>query len=247
MLRSSIGEPGKIGAPQLAILAHGPGAALKLHGAANVSTMGLIVLARKIIADGAERRMQNGTVQALVVVLHDQLPVGLHLILDAPMHFQLSHLPLREFLRQIFQLTGQRRRLCAEVDKDVAVPDLGLNAIERIIFAAEAILRVGSADEAPVESVGPTVIAALDPSREVSFGAGADAGTAMPAHVEKRPHRASAVTSNDDAFTRHLANKIVARRRNLVGAPGADPAYCNRNVRARRGRDQGRCSSGRAE
>ena len=66
-----------------------------------------------------------------------------------------------------------------------------VNAIEGIIFAAEAILRVGSADEAPVESVGPTVIAALDSSREVSFGAGTDAGAAMPAHVEERPHRAT--------------------------------------------------------
>jgi len=41
------------------------------------------VLARKVIADGAERRVQNGTVQALVVVGYDQLPVGLHLIFDA--------------------------------------------------------------------------------------------------------------------------------------------------------------------
>ena len=51
---------------------------------------------------------KNGTVQALVVVQHDQLPVGLHLVLDAPMDSQLSHLPMLELLRQIFQLSGQR-------------------------------------------------------------------------------------------------------------------------------------------
>src|ERR1700690_3152149 len=82
---------------------------------------------------------------------------------------------------------------------------------------------MGCSNEAPVESVGPTVIAALDPSGEMSFGAGADACTAMPAYVEERPHRATPVTSNDDAFARDLAHKIVARRGNLVSAPGADP------------------------
>ena len=105
----------------------------------------------------------------------------------------------------------------------MSVPDVGMNGIEGIIFAAEAVVCVGSADEAPVESVGPTVIAALDPSGEMSFGAGADAGTAMPAHIEKRPQGATPVASNDDAFTGDLAHKIVTRRRDLVGAPGADP------------------------
>src|SRR5271169_4455411 len=98
-----------------------------------------------------------------------------------------------------------------------------MNGIKGIIFAAEAVVCVRSADEAPVESVGPTVIAALDASREMSFGGRADAGTAMPAHVEKRLQRASPVASNDDAFTRDLAEKIGARLRNLVDAPGADP------------------------
>ena len=74
-----------------------------------------------------------------------------------------------------------------------------------------------------VESVGPTVIAALDPSGEMPFGAGTDAGAAMPAHVEKRPQRVTAIASNDDAFTRNLSQKKVARRRDLICAPGADP------------------------
>src|SRR6185369_93753 len=216
-------EFGKVGAPQLAVLAHGLRVALKLHGATDVSAMRLVVVARKIIADRAKRRMKYGTVQALVVILHDQLPVGLHLVLDTPMRFQLSHPPSRELLRQIFQLIGQRCRPRAEVDEDVAVPDLGRNTIEGVVFAAEAVLRMRSPDEAPVESVGPAVVAALNSPREMSFAAGADAGAAMPAHVEKCPHRSTPVASNDDAFTCNLAHKKVARRWNLVGAPGADP------------------------
>src|ERR1700720_515076 len=216
-------ESGKIVAPQFAIFAHGLGSALKLHGTADVSAVWLIVVAREVIGNGTKRRMQNGTVQALVVVQHDQLPVGLHLIRDAPMGAQISHLPMQELLRQIFQLTGKRGGLCGEVDEDVSVPDVRMNAIEGIVFAAEAVMGMGSADEAPVESVGPTVIAALDPTGEMSFIAGADAGTAMPAHIEKRLQRATRVASNDDTFARNFAEKIVARRRDLVGSPGADP------------------------
>src|SRR6478609_7298268 len=69
------GESGEVIAPQLTVLAHGLCATLKFHGAADVSTMRLVVVPGEVVADGAERRMQYGTVQALVVVLHDQLPV----------------------------------------------------------------------------------------------------------------------------------------------------------------------------
>ena len=77
--------------------------------------------------------------------------------------------------------------------------------------------------EAPVESIGPTVIAALDSPGEMSLGGGADAGSAMSADVEKRAQRITLVPRNDDAFTRDLAQKIVARRWDVIGAPGADP------------------------
>jgi hypothetical protein len=101
----------------------------------------------------------------------------------------------------------------------VSVPDVGMHAIEGIIFAAEAVVYVGSTDELPVEPVGPPVIAALDPSGEMPFSAGADAGAAMPAHVEKCPQRVTAITGNDDALTRDLSQKKVARCRDLVYAP----------------------------
>src|SRR3984893_430294 len=99
-----------------------------------------------------------------------------------------------------------------------------MKAIKRIVFMAEAVTCVGSTDEAPFESVGPTVITALDPSGEMPFGAGTNAGTTMSADVEKRAQRITPVPRNDDAFIRDLAQKIVARRRDLVGAPGADPS-----------------------
>jgi hypothetical protein len=105
----------------------------------------------------------------------------------------------------------------------VSVPDVGMNAIEGIVLTTETVVDMGSAEKAPVESVGPTVIAALDASGEMPLGAGTDAGTTMPTHVEKRPQRAALVASDDQAFTGDLAQKIVAWSRDLIGAPGADP------------------------
>src|SRR5579864_2982449 len=98
-----------------------------------------------------------------------------------------------------------------------------MNQIEGIVLAAEAVVCVGSADEASVEPVRPTEIAALDPSREMPLGEGTHACTTMPADIEKRAQRVTPVPRNDDAFTRDLTQKIVARRRDLVCTPSADP------------------------
>ena len=44
-------------------------------------------------------------------------------------------------------------------------------AIERIVFAAEAIVCVRRADQAAIQAVGPPVIAALDSPGKMSLGA----------------------------------------------------------------------------
>jgi len=74
-----------------------------------------------------------------------------------------------ELLGQIFQLIGKRVGVSAEIDEDVAVPNIGMNAIQGIIFGAEAVLGVGSCDQGAVEAIGPTVVAALNPAGKMSF------------------------------------------------------------------------------
>jgi hypothetical protein len=98
-----------------------------------------------------------------------------------------------------------------------------MDALKGIFLAAKTIVYVRCTDETPVEPVGPTVVTTLDSSGKMSCRAGADPGTAMPAHIEKPPQRAIPVASNDDALPRDLAQKVIARRRDLVGASGADP------------------------
>src|SRR5262249_44897761 len=79
------------------------------------------------------------------------------------------------------------------------------------------------ADQRAVEAIGPAVVPALYSPGKPSFALGTDAGSAMPAHVEKRPHRAGLVTGENDAFARHLTREIISGGGNLVGASGADP------------------------
>src|SRR5215475_3857039 len=98
-----------------------------------------------------------------------------------------------------------------------------MNAIEGILFGAEAVLGVRSCDQAAVEAIGPTVVAALNPPGKMSFWAGANAGATVTADVEERPQRVISVTRNDDAFTRDVAQKVVTPLCNPVGTTGADP------------------------
>ena len=57
----------------------------------------------------------------------------------------------------------------------------------------------------------------------VESSTGTDTGAAMPADVEKRAQRVTAITSNDDAFAGNFSQKKVAWRRDLICAPGANP------------------------
>jgi hypothetical protein len=118
---------------------------------------------------------------------------------------------------------GERVGVWAEINEDVSVPDLGMNAIQGIIFAAEAVVGVRGSDQAAIQAVGPTVVTALNPPREMSLGAGADAGATMPADIEERPQRVIFVTRNNDAFTGDLAQKVVSRLWNPVYTPSANP------------------------
>jgi hypothetical protein len=118
---------------------------------------------------------------------------------------------------------GERGRMPAEVDEDVSVPDIGMYPIQRIIFAAEAVVGVRRSNQGAVEAVSPAVVAALNPPREMSLRAGANAGAAMPANVEEPPQRAISVTRENDAFACDLAEKVVTRLWNPVYMPDADP------------------------
>src|ERR1700749_4712058 len=113
----------------------------------------------------------------------------------------------------------------ARVDEDVAVPKLGMEFLQRIVLAIEdRRIHVRRAEEATVEAIRPTMVRALNPGRETSFGSGAQTRTTMPADVVKGAYRAGIGADYDDAFAGDLPQEIIAWVGDVVGAARADPA-----------------------
>ena len=120
-----------------------------------------------------QQRMDDRAVQAFVVVLHDQLPVGAHVVFDALHHPQIRHRPGSKAGRKIAELRAQRRLAPAEVDEDVPVPHLARDAMKREVVAREPVdgVHLRRADQPSIQIVGPAVIRTLD-----AAGKGAGAG-----------------------------------------------------------------------
>src|ERR1700682_910079 len=172
-----------------------------------------------------ERRVQQRAVQALVIVLNNELPVGLHFVNDPPVQTQIAHTPWREFLWQFRELLFQRLRVPAQMQEDVAIPDAGAYRVQRIVLASEAwLVHVRRAEEPAIEIVGPAMIGALDASREIPLARRADARAAVPADVVERPQDDRAIAHDDDAFAGKFAQEIIARVGDALGPAGAEPA-----------------------
>ena len=186
-----------------------------------------------------QRRMKIRTVEALVVVQDDQLPVRLHVVDDAPAETEVGDLPRREAFRQIQELRAQSgppnlprlnvphllyRPHLPQQDEDVPVPHVAAGPVQRVVVPAEIRRHVRRCEEASLETVRPVVIRALDAIGEMPLGLLAQPRAAMTADVEQRVNRARPVARDDDALVAERAREVVAGVRNLIGAPGADPA-----------------------
>src|SRR5271170_2387632 len=102
--------------------------------------------------------MENGTVEALVVIEDDEFPVGFDVVIDAMDEAEILHRPGREFLREIGELIGKQLRLRCEIQEDVAIPFGDMDAVKRVVLAMKSGgIHVGGAEEFAVESVGPAV------------------------------------------------------------------------------------------
>src|ERR1041385_8969156 len=113
----------------------------------------------------------------------------------------------------------------AEMDEQMAVPDAGVNGMQRIILSRESgFIHVRRAQQAAVEPIAPAVIRTLDSPRQFARTSGAHSCPAMPAHVVERPRHAGLVADDDYAFTAHFAKEVFSWFANLLGSPGTDPA-----------------------
>ena len=92
------------------------------HKATEERPLAQIILRRIVRGQFGKRRMHQRTVIALGVILEDQLPIGPHLILNAPGGTQLRQIPTREFRLQWGKHRLQRWGMPGEVYEDEPLP-----------------------------------------------------------------------------------------------------------------------------
>src|SRR5205807_9076170 len=122
-------ETGEIVAPPDTIHAHRLRTRPELHRAADVGGLWRIVVPAHRIGYSAEHRMQNGTVQAFVVIRNSQLPVCLYLVNALLVQAQILKPPRRKLLRQVAQLLGARLSTRGQVQKNGSVPNAQMNSM----------------------------------------------------------------------------------------------------------------------
>jgi len=107
----------------------------------------------------------------------------------------------------------------------MSIPLSDWDGVERIVSFAETLnlfhmRRVG---QRAVEFVSPPVILALNPARKLAFFLLAKHGAAMATDIVESADIALFVARDDDTGIGDLAQKIIARIRNLAATPRAEP------------------------
>src|SRR5260370_2918473 len=102
---------------------------------------------------------------------------------------QPGHVVMRPARAQRREMTGQRRRIARQVDKDEIVPGLAADALQphpRAVDAGAVMVvgtaEAGRADQAAVEPVGPGIITA-EQHRPALLRLGPELHAAMPAYT----------------------------------------------------------------
>ena len=115
--------------------------------------------------------MNSGAVEALGVVLDNQLPVAGDVVNDPLAQSELLHGPGQELVGQDAKLFGQRPGRFAEVQEDMAVPKPDGDGRERVIFEAEVWhIFIWLGHEPAGEVVGPGVVGAADQTVKGALG-----------------------------------------------------------------------------
>src|SRR5438874_8230726 len=123
-----------------------------------------LIVAAHVMRLFLQQRMDNWTVQALGIILDNELPVGPQMI-DTPLHhLEFFHSPRTKFLIEPREVFGEGNWPVRKIDEDVAIPNRGSHSIPRIVGLAKALdfLHVRSGGRSAIEPGGPAVIAALD-------------------------------------------------------------------------------------
>ena len=179
-----------------------------------------------------ELGVDRGAVVALHEVLDDELPVGLHVVGDAPADVELVDLPALDDVA-VTEPPGdragdrvlERRRLVGQADPDVAEPLPQVDRDQPVLRAVDVLhLReVRRRDERPVEGVGPGVVPALQLALAGARLLHADAGAAVPADVEERAQLPVTAADDQHVLPADVDGLERAGGRHVGGARGGEP------------------------
>ena len=165
--------------------------------------------------------------QTLAVVLNEHFPIGLCLVNGCQHGLERAHLKLFQVARpavQRLQPFNKRKCLLIEVDKQVALPLVHSNLLQRDAFAIERLLVVmDCAHQVAVEGICPGVVWACNCAAVARTAFVAQLRTAVLAHVVISAQFTFLVAHNKNALVADLCNKSVANVRQLITLSNVAP------------------------
>ena len=170
-------------------------------------------------------RVDPRAVQALRIIVDDQLPVGGDVVDDPTPQPELLHSPGSEPVVQPIELVLERIRLLREIQENVPVPEVHRDSLERVILHAEIghAVHVRRGDKPTVQVISPGMIGTLNRGGERSRSPLAEPGTSVPADVMKRLDLVALASDEDDALPADLTDDEIAPVRDLLGSAGVEP------------------------
>src|SRR5258708_7468380 len=168
--------------------------------------IGLCAILRVVnIADQA--RMSDGNVIALEIVIDVNFPIAVDDVVAALGELQALELKTTRLLRNFTEISRERHRVWIEINKDKLPP--GFQPKRKHAHGAAVqefdAFHIGSADQAAIERVGPTVVGAT----ENIFAAAAkrDGARAMTANIAEGAKSSLLVANDHDRFPDDFCGK----------------------------------------
>ena len=198
---------------------------LDLHVAAEERPVDQVIGAGCVRQLGRQLGVDRRAVQALVVILQDQFPIGAHVVFDAAHGAHGREIVVHESSHQRREPLLGRYRRGVEIHEQKPFPLRERHAVQRVRLLVESFhfIHVRRADQTPIERVRPRVVGALDRFRETAVRGFTQAGAAMAADVVVRSGVGRLIAQHDDALARDADQEVIARAGERCFAADADP------------------------
>src|SRR6516164_2450139 len=157
--------------------------------------------------------MYDRDMVALEVIVDVHLPVAIDVIIVAFGEGQAFEWKSARKLRNIAKIIGKRKSAAIEIHKNELLPGFATHRNHTHGAAIEQFdaIDFGSADEAPIERVGPSVVSAIQhASATRTLG---DRTGAMPTDVAECSKNASFIADNHYGFAGNVGGEIRFRIR----------------------------------